>query len=132
MYRIRSINFLFLSLRPKMFGRPAPDVQAMQHIAMISDPTLRVCEERDMAAVLGIYAPYVEEDLASFELELPSLEEMKTRGRAIVDRGFPYIVAELHGQIVGYAYAGLYRPRAAYRFTLETLSTSGPTVTAGG
>ena len=91
----------------------------MRNTTLNPDTTLRGCEESDMAAVLDIYAPYVREGLASFELEVPSLEDMKGRRRAIVERGFPYIVAELGGQIVGYAYASPYRPRPAYRFTVE-------------
>jgi L-amino acid N-acyltransferase YncA len=56
---------------------------------------------------------------ATFELEPPDLAEMTRRLRALVDGGFPYFVAVLDGRIAGYAYAGPYRPRPAYRFTVE-------------
>lgn len=92
----------------------------MQDTAIPPSATLRNCQEHDMADVLAIYAPYVRDGLASFELDAPSLEEMKRRRRNLVERGFPYLVAEHAGRIVGYAYAGPYRPRPAYRLTVES------------
>jgi phosphinothricin acetyltransferase len=56
---------------------------------------------------------------ASFELEAPDEAEMLRRMRALVDDGFPYIAAEVDGLLAGYAYAGPYRPRRAYRFSVE-------------
>jgi phosphinothricin acetyltransferase len=56
---------------------------------------------------------------ASFELEPPDLDEMQLRWRAIVSAGLPYLVAQVSGCVAGYAYAGPYRPRAAYRDTVE-------------
>ena len=47
------------------------------------------------------------------------LAEMTRRFRALIDGGFPYFVASLEGRVIGYAYAGPYRPRPAYRFTVE-------------
>lgn len=91
----------------------------MRDVPTTEAVTLRPCEERDLDAVLEIYAPEVLAGLASFELEVPSLDEMRERRRRIVDAGFPYLVAECGGQVVGYAYAGPYRPRPGYRFTVE-------------
>lgn len=73
----------------------------------------------DMPAVQALYAHYVLNELATFELVPPSLEEMCARRQAILDTGLPYLVAELNGGIVGYAYAATYRPRPAYRYTVE-------------
>jgi phosphinothricin acetyltransferase len=56
---------------------------------------------------------------ASFELEPPDETEMARRQRTLIDGGFPYLVAERGGALVGYAYAGLYRVRPAYRYTVE-------------
>jgi phosphinothricin acetyltransferase len=57
--------------------------------------------------------------MASFEVDPPDETEMTRRMRAIVDAGYPYIVAEKDGQVLGYAYAGAYRPRPAYRNSVE-------------
>jgi len=82
-------------------------------------PTLRPATPSDVAAIAQIYRPAVLSGTASFELEPPSEEEMLRRYRAITDAGYPYFVAELDGRIVGYAYAGAYRGRPGYRFTVE-------------
>jgi len=84
------------------------------HKLVIRDATLA-----DMVAVQALYAHYVLNELATFELVPPSLDEMCARRQAILDCGLPYLVAELAGEIVGYAYAANYRPRPAYRYTVE-------------
>jgi L-amino acid N-acyltransferase YncA len=71
-----------------------------------------------MAAVAAIYAHAVLQGTASFELEAPDAAEMERRWRALID-AYPYLVAERDGVIVGYAYAGPYRTRPAYRSTCE-------------
>jgi phosphinothricin acetyltransferase len=81
--------------------------------------TLRDALDHDMSAVQGIYAHHVIHGTASFELEPPTLEQMLQRRADIRGNGLPYVVAEANGEIVGYAYATLYRPRPAYRFTVE-------------
>lgn len=80
---------------------------------------IRRAAESDIASIAAIYGHHVEHGLASFELERPSNEEMLHRYREVVGNGFPYFVAEDDGRIVGYAYAGTYRARPAYRFTVE-------------
>jgi L-amino acid N-acyltransferase YncA len=80
---------------------------------------LRDAEPRDLAAIAAIYGHHVRTGLASFETEAPDEAEMRGRFEAIRDKGFPYLVAEEGGEVVGYAYASLYRTRPAYRFTLE-------------
>ena len=85
----------------------------------MSDVTVRALSEADLPAVQAIYAHHVLQGLASFEEEPPPVEEMRARWRKVRDLGLPWLAAELDGAIVGYSYAGAYRPRAAYRFTVE-------------
>ena len=82
-------------------------------------PEIRPATEADLASVTGIYDHAVRFGTATFELVPPDLNEMTQRFRALTDGGFPYLVAELDGLVIGYAYAGAYRARPAYRFTVE-------------
>jgi L-amino acid N-acyltransferase YncA len=86
---------------------------------MNENVTLRDARDDDMPAVQAIYAHHVESGISSFELEAPSLEELQRRRADVLAKGLPYVVAELAGEVVGYGYATLYRPRPAYRFTVE-------------
>jgi len=82
-------------------------------------PAIRDGLEADIAEIQAIYAHHVRHGTASFELEPPDLEEMRRRFAAIRSQGLPYLVAEGDGRVLGYAYAGPYRPRPAYRFSVE-------------
>ena len=73
----------------------------------------------DIPAITPIYADAVKHGTASFELDPPDEVEMTRRMKVLLDGGFPYIVAENGGALAGYAYAGPYRARPAYRFTVE-------------
>ena len=83
--------------------------------------TLRVrpSAEADLPAIAAIYAHAVVHGTASFELDPPDGAEMARRRAAILDGGYPYLVAERDGAVLGYAYAGAYRTRPAYRSTVE-------------
>jgi len=81
--------------------------------------TIRPATPADIPAITRIYEHAVRHGTASFELEAPDEAEMLRRMRALVDDGFPYIAAEVDGLLAGYAYAGPYRPRRAYRFSVE-------------
>jgi L-amino acid N-acyltransferase YncA len=81
--------------------------------------SIRACEERDMSDVTEIYGHHVLHSPATFEVEPPSRAEMARRRGDLVDQGYPYLVAERAGIIVGYAYVGPYRARPAYRYTIE-------------
>lgn len=81
--------------------------------------TLRDATVLDVPSIRAIYADHVSHGLASFELEPPSAEEMRQRFEAVKAVGLPYLIAEQAGEIVGYSYATPYRPRPAYRHTVE-------------
>ena len=80
---------------------------------------IRDAREGDMRFVQEIYAHHVRHGLASFEEEAPGVAEMIDRRENVLKLGLPYLVAEMDGRIVGYSYASLYRPRPAYRHTIE-------------
>ena len=80
---------------------------------------IRRAVETDIPEIAEIYGLSVVEETASFELVPPTLAEMTARMKTIVDGGYPYLVAEIDGAVVGYAYASAYRPREAYRHTVE-------------
>jgi L-amino acid N-acyltransferase YncA len=73
----------------------------------------------DIPAIAAIYAHHVLHGLASFEVDPPDAPQMAQRRAQVLALGLPYFVAECGGEIAGYAYAGLYRARPAYRYTLE-------------
>jgi phosphinothricin acetyltransferase len=93
---------------------------------------VRLATEADIPAITAIYGHHVATGLASFELAPPSLEEMTRRFREITGNGFPYLVAERGGRTVGYAYAGAYRARPAYRFSVENSVYIDPGALRGG
>jgi phosphinothricin acetyltransferase len=72
-----------------------------------------------MDAIAAIYGHHVRHGTASFETEPPDVAELRRRRAAMIEAGFPYLVVEEAGIVQGYAYAGPYRPRAAYRDTVE-------------
>ena len=80
---------------------------------------VRASTEADVARCAEIYAHHVLHGTASFEVDPPDLGEMKRRRAAVLDVGLPHLVAEREGRVVGYAYAGNWRPRPAYKFSVE-------------
>ena len=86
---------------------------------MSSNVVIRPVRPADMRDITKIYSQAVEHGTASFEIEPPSEAEMSTRRKMLLDGGFPYLVADAGGVVAGYAYAGPYRPRIAYRYTVE-------------
>ena len=75
--------------------------------------------KEDLTGVQRIYAHHVLRGSATFEEVPPSIAELAERHAAILDCGLPFLAAELRGELVGYAYASPYRPRSAYRCTIE-------------
>jgi phosphinothricin acetyltransferase len=94
--------------------------------------SLRPATEADMPGITRIYGEHVAHGLASFEETPPSVDDMLARFRALRSQSFPYIVAERTNAIVGYAYAGPYRTRSAYRFTIENSVYVDPQATGAG
>lgn len=84
-----------------------------------SRPRIRACEEHDILSVTEIYGHHVLHSPGTFEIEPPSHAEMARRRGDLLDKGFPYLVAERDGIVVGYAHVGPYRARPAYRYTIE-------------
>ncbi len=80
---------------------------------------VRASTEADVARCAGIYAHHVLHGTASFEVDPPDLAEMKRRRAAVLDVGLPHLVAEREGCVMGYAYAANWRPRPAYKFSVE-------------
>jgi phosphinothricin acetyltransferase len=85
----------------------------------MSSLEIRPAATADLRFATEIYAHAVLHGTATFELVPPDLAEMTRRFGTLMDGGFPYVVAAVEGRVVGYAYAGAYRPRPAYRFTVE-------------
>lgn len=93
---------------------------------------VRPARPEDFVAIAAIYGNAVAHGTASFELDPPSREEMERRHAALTAQGFPWLVAECDGEVLGYGYYGFYRPRPAYRRTVENSIYVAPTAKRGG
>jgi phosphinothricin acetyltransferase len=93
---------------------------------------LRPATSGDLPALREIYAGHVLHGAASFEEVPPDPAEFEKRWRGITDLGLPYLVACEGARLLGYAYAGPYRPRSAYRFSVEDSVYLDPAVTGRG
>ena len=80
---------------------------------------VRNSRDDDLPSIQAIYAHHVCHGTGTFEIDPPSLEEMTRRHADVLKNGFPYLVAEREGEVLGYAYANFFRTRPAYRFTVE-------------
>ena len=88
-------------------------------VASNADIEVRDARADDVQAIAALYAWHVLNGRASFEEVPPSIDEMGQRMSKIQQQGLPWLVALYRGEIVGYCYASPYRPRLAYRYTLE-------------
>src|SRR6266702_1693820 len=93
---------------------------------------IRPATEADLPSITEIYTHAVLHGTATFELIPPDLAEMTRRFKVLMDGGFPYFVAVLEDRVAGYAYAGPYRPRPAYRFTVENAVYLQPAIHRSG
>ena len=84
-----------------------------------NDIAVRDALPDDVEAISSLYAWHVLNGRASFEETPPTIDEMRRRMRTVAQYGLPWLVALYRGVVVGYCYATQYRPRPAYRFTLE-------------
>lgn len=80
---------------------------------------IRDAAEADIPAIAAIYAAEVRDFVNTYEYDVPDEAEMRQRMRNVLAGGYPYLAAELDGDVVGYAYAGSFRSRAAYRWVVE-------------
>jgi phosphinothricin acetyltransferase len=94
--------------------------------------SIRPATPADIPALAAIYADAVRNGTASWELDPPDEMEMLRRFEAIVAGGYPYLAAERDGALLGYAYAGAYRPRPAYRATVENSIYLAPAAQGSG
>lgn len=115
-------------MRPGLFfWRDAADP------VLMTAPAIRPATPADLPAIAEIYADAVVNGTASWEIEPPDLAEMTRRFAAIAAGGYPYLVAEdPDGRVAGYAYASAYRPRPAYRATVENSIYVAPEARGGG
>ena len=102
------------SERTEMAGRPTPQSDPGGRRVLVRDATVA-----DMPAIQAIYQREVLHGLASFEEVPPDSDELSARRQTVLDLGLPYLVAEWQGRVAGYSYATVYRPRPAYRHTVE-------------
>lgn len=86
---------------------------------MSTDITIRPAVSKDAEALLALYAPYVKNTAITFEYEVPSLEEFRSRIQNISSR-YPYLTAWQGTALMGYAYASAFKSRAAYDWSVET------------
>jgi len=80
---------------------------------------IRPCQTADLPTVTAIYAHHVTHGSGSFELEPPSLQDMTQRHANISELGLPWLVASRGDEVLGFAYAGQFRPRPGFRYLVE-------------
>ena len=82
-------------------------------------PLIRPSRDTDVAAITALYAHHVLHGTGTFETTPPTLEEMTARRADVLSKGLPWLVAEEAGEVLGYAYGNWFKPRPAYRFSVE-------------
>ena len=82
-------------------------------------PLIRPSSDDDLPAITAIYGHHVLHGTGSFETEPPSLADMTARRADVLSKGLPYLVAEQDGTIAGFAYGNWFKPRPAYRYSVE-------------
>ena len=92
---------------------------------------IRIAKPEDASAIADIYAPFVTDSIISFETDPPAAAEMAQRIEKTL-RTHPWLVAEAGGRVLGYAYGGLFRTRAAYRWSCEVSAYVRDDVRRGG
>ena len=97
-----------------------------------ADVLVRDATHDDMEPIQTIYAHYVLRTTASFEEVPPTITQMRARFDAVRAQHLPYLVAEVDGEVLGFSYAHPFRPRSAYRFTIEDSIYVAPFVVSQG
>ncbi|WP_327290409.1 GNAT family N-acetyltransferase [Streptomyces sp. NBC_01198] len=98
----------------------------------VPEAIIRPAVPADLAAVTEIFAHYVSQTVITFEQTPPTVAEWQRRLHDLADRGLPFLVADLDGDVAGYAYAGPWRPKPAYRHTVENSIYLAPDQTGRG
>jgi len=100
---------------------------------MPGEISIRPARQSDLPRILEIYGHHVLHGLASFEEQPPELAEFTDRWKAVCDKGLPWVVAiDNEGRVLGYAYAGPYRSRPAYRHSVENSVYTDPGIVRSG
>ncbi len=82
-------------------------------------PLIRPSRDEDVKAITAIYCHHVLNSTGTFEIDPPTEAEMASRRADVLSKGFPYLVIEESGRVMGYAYCNVFKPRGAYRFCAE-------------
>lgn len=85
---------------------------------MFNNKKIRLATKDDSVALLNIYECYIRDTAITFEIEVPSVAEFAQRIESILER-FPWIVCEIDGEVIGYAYASKHGERAAYQWSAD-------------
>lgn len=80
---------------------------------------IRPSQDQDLPQITAIYAHHVLHGTGTFETDPPSVADMTARRADVLGKGLPYLVAEQDGQVVGFAYGNWFKPRPAYRYSVE-------------
>ena len=99
-------------------SRDAADTSVCATFTM-TDPLIRDSTADDVVPISLIYSHHVMQGTATFEIIPPDADEISRRRNAVLSEDLPFLVAETESVVVGFAYATLYRPRPAHRFTIE-------------
>jgi L-amino acid N-acyltransferase YncA len=86
----------------------------------VAELAIREAADDDAAAVAGIFAHYVNTSVATFETEPRTVEQWRDSWSALRAAGWPFLVATIGGEVVGFAYVAPWRVKPAYRHTVET------------
>jgi len=80
---------------------------------------IRPSHDHDIPQITAIYAHHVLHGTGTFETEPPTVADMTTRRADVLGKGLPYLVAQQDGVVVGFAYGNWFKPRPAYRYSVE-------------
>lgn len=94
-------------------------VRRLSYFVLFMMLTVRPSREDDISSITSIYSYYVLNSTCTFEVVPPTIEDMTSRRDDVLKKQLPYLVGEVNQSIVGYAYCNWFKPRAAYRFSVE-------------
>jgi L-amino acid N-acyltransferase YncA len=95
-------------------------------------PLIRPSLDADLGAITAIYGHHVQHSTGTFETDAPSLADMGTRRADVLAKNLPYLVLEEAGEVLGFAYGNWFKPRPAYRFSVEDSIYLAPSAVGKG